>query len=119
MFLNCSNHSSVNWSTEQKNAAENWGEIVDFPFPMVDANMDEKQVAELAEKTAAEILKLNPEAVMCQGEFTLTYALVERIKMQGIPVLAACSERRTIEEKLPNGETQKVSVFAFARFRRY
>lgn len=119
MFINCSNHRFENWSIEQKNAAEKWGEIVDYPFPAVDAEADETQVLLLAEETMREIMKMKPDAVMCQGEFTLTYALVQLLKKQGIVVLAACSERRTVEEKLPGGEIEKVSRFIFTRFREY
>lgn len=119
MFLNCSNHCSVNWGMEQKKAAESWGEIADYAFPAVDADADEQKIDALAEKAAAEIISMHPEAVMCQGEFTLTYALVSRLKEAGILVLAACSERKVVEELLQDGEIRKTSGFVFVRFRRY
>lgn len=119
MFINCSNHNSISWALEQRQSAEKWGPIVDYTFPAVDAEADEEEIAALSWKTAEEIMGMNPDAVMCQGEFTLTYALVTELKKRGVPVLAACSERRTVEEVLPNGETEKVSRFVFTRFRRY
>lgn len=119
MFINCSNHKSPDWTPEQKRAAEVWGEIVDFPFPAVDANADEQEIVALADRISEEIVNMKPAAVMCQGEFTLTYALIKNLSKQRIPVVAACSERRTIETKLENGETEKVSRFEFVRFRRY
>lgn len=119
MFINCSNHNSMNWSRSQISAAQKWGEIVDFPFPAVDAYADEEQVLNLAEETLAKLLEMKPDAVMCQGEFTLVYALVSKLKEQGITVLAACSQRKTVEEKKPDGSIEKTSIFEFVRYRYY
>lgn len=119
MFINCSNHHSSNWGPEQIREAEKWGKIIDYTFPAVDADADEAGVAQLADETMKIILEMKPKAVMCQGEFTLTYALVSRLKEKGIPALAACSERKAVEKKLPNGEVEKTSIFEFKRFRRY
>lgn len=119
VFVNCSNHPSKRWDEKQFKIAEQWGEVMDYPFPCVDATMTEWEVRELAEKCAEEILELNPAAVMCQGEFILTYRIVELLKEKEIPVLAACSERRTQEKILQNGATEKVSRYEFVKFRRY
>lgn len=119
MFVNCSNHNSKNWSIEQLTAAQKWGEIVDYPFPSVDAYASEEQILNLAEEILSKLLEMKPDAVMCQGEFTLVYALVNKLKEQGIPVVAACSERKTVEEKLPDGSITKTSVFEFVKFRHY
>lgn len=119
MFINCSNHASANWSDQQVKAASEWGEIVDYPFPSVPADADEKKIAEMAEAAADEMAAMNPEAVMCQGEFTLTFALTERLKLKGIPVVAACSQRKTTEVRQPDGGTKKISEFCFTRFREY
>lgn len=119
MFLNCSNHISARWSQEQKLMAEKWGEIVDYEFPSVSVDANEDDVQDMAEQIAKEIINMQPDAVMCQGEFTLTYSLVNILKKQGIIVLAACSERKTVEKTLSNGDTEKISVFEFKRFREY
>ena len=119
VFVNHTNHAALNWSAEQRSAAETFGEIVDVPFPEIPPQADEFAVAELAAENLREILKLRPAAVLCQGEFNYTFALVTALKEKNIPVLAATSERVTTETSLPDGSSKKVSVFRFVHFRRY
>ncbi|MBO4401252.1 MAG: CRISPR-associated protein [Selenomonadaceae bacterium] len=119
MFVNHTNHAAANWSAEQRAAAEILGEISDLPFPEIPPAASELEVAELAEKNLREILNLEPAAVLCQGEFNYTFALVSALKEKNIPVLAATSERVSSEIPQPDGSTRKVSVFRFVRFRRY
>lgn len=88
--------------------------IIDLPFPQVPATWDETQVAALAEEQVRQISALHPASVLCQGEFTLVYQVVQGLKALGIPVLAACSERNTITEG-----NKKISIFQFVRFRSY
>lgn len=119
MFVNCSNHPFEMWGDKEKTAAQAFGEIVDYPFPQVSADADEQAVAVLAERTAREIAALEPDMVLCQGEFTLTYGLICRLKAMGIPTAAACSERMVREERQPDGSVKRVSCFRFVRFRCY
>ena len=119
MFINLSNHKAVGWSKEQLDAAGKWGEVVDYPFPNVPADADENDIADMSEKIVNELLEKNPKAVMCQGEFTLSYAIIKRLKELGIPVVAASSERVVEEQVLEDGTVERVSKFRFARFREY
>lgn len=119
MFVNCSNHASEFWGELQIHEAQKWGEIVDCPFPAVDPEYDEKMIQKLAEETVKCIIQKEPTAVMCQGEFTLTYAIVQQLKKMGILVVAACSERKSAEIWLPDGTVQKKTNFEFIRFRKY
>lgn len=118
-FINHTNHASANWSAEQTAAAEIFGEIIDVPFPVVPPEFDESAVAKLAAENLRDILKLQPAAVLCQGEFNYTFALVVALKEKNIPALAATTERVTSEISLPDGSTAKSAVFKFVRFRRY
>ncbi len=118
MFVNLSNHPSAMWSTAQLVEAQKYGEILDLPFPQVPARATVEQVADLAEDTVARVLELRPEMVMCQGEFTLTYAIVTRLKAAGVTVVAACSERM-VEERMVDGEYKKTISFAFEQFRAF
>ncbi len=118
-FVNFSNHPSSQWSTKQKAAAETYGPIVDEPFPPVPAFLDERGVALLADEIMLRILAKQPAAVLCQGEFTLAFTVTERLKAEGIPVLAAASDRVTSETTDENGENRKISRFRFVRFRAY
>ncbi|MBP3339323.1 MAG: hypothetical protein J6L69_07960 [Lachnospiraceae bacterium] len=119
MFLNISNHNSVNWSKEQLVAANEFGEIVDYQFPSVKATASKNEIEEISNKIVCEVLELKPEVVMCQGEFTLTYALVDKLKNKNIKVVAACSKRCVEEQIMPDGTVKKSSRFKFIQFREY
>lgn len=118
VFINHTNHPAASWSPEQKQAALAYGPIMDFAFPELSANYTKKQIAELTQKSFAQILAMHPSAVLCQGEFTYTYGLVKLLKEKGIPALAACSERIAHEEQ-QGGISRKVSYFQFVQFREY
>ena len=118
-FVNFSNHPSEKWSKSQRSAAEEYGTIIDIPFPTVRADASEEEIAELAAQMTEEILSCRPAAVMCQGEFTLTFAVVERLKARGVRTFAACSERKVIEKERDDGAFEKTVYFEFVRFREY
>ena len=119
MFLNFSNHASANWSDQQKNAAiALGGEIVDVPFPQVSATADEAEIRALAERCADQLCAQHPDAVMCQGEFGLTYSVVTLLKARGVRTVYSCAERNTAERKTENG-TLKTVEFCFVRCRDY
>lgn len=113
-FINFTNHPSDKWEPEQRQDALKYGEIIDMPFPEVDAEADEAVVNEIASFYVRKILELQPDAVLCQGEFCLTFQVVTMLKAQGITVLAACSKR---EVKVYGNK--KETVFKFVRFRKY
>lgn len=119
MFVNCSNHSVDKWDHDQIEAAQQWGEIVDFPFPYVSAEFNEEQIEQLVGDAVKKILELKPDIVMCQGEFTVTYGIVNQLKKHGIPSVAACSERKVIEEHQTDGSVLKTSQFRFVQFRKF
>ena len=119
IFLNVSNHSSKQWGSRQRAEAKKYGKIVDFRFPSVPADASEKEVDRIAGRTFETICLYDCSAVMLQGEFTLTYRLVNLLKNVGIRVVAACSERRAVEEVDENGNGIKYSQFTFVQFREY
>ena len=119
MFINLTNHPSDQWSNEQRDAADKYGSILDIPFPNVSPESTEEDIARLAETYTEKILRMNPDAVLCQGEICLAFAIAERLRAHHIPVLAACSERITEETAQADGSTYKVSRFVFRRFRQY
>ena len=118
-FINHTNHPSERWSGEQRKAAQVYGEILDIPFPAVDAEATSAEVATQVEENLEKILVLEPAAVLCQGEFNYTFALVEQLKNLGITVVAATSERVVADEILPDGSTRQVATFRFVQFREY
>lgn len=119
LFINHTNHASSNWSPEQRTAAEIYGEIVDFPFPNIDAHFDENKISELVEENAKKIIEMNPAAVLCHGEYSYTYAMINYLKKNNVLVIAATSERVVEEIVTEDGATQRTSVFRFVRFRQY
>lgn len=118
-FINYTNHPSANWSEAQRQAAQIYGEIMDMDFPEIEPQWDEEQVASLACHQAEEIIALKPAAVLVQGEFTFSYALISLLQQAGIRVLAACSQRCTESVINEKQETIRRSVFKFVRFRQY
>jgi hypothetical protein len=119
MLVNFTNHPSEKWSAEQLRAAEEYGEISDLPFPAVDPAASEEEVEAAAEQYADTIASLAPTAVLCQGEFTLCYSVVRKLGARGIRAFAACSKRDVIERETEEGNTEKLAVFRFVRFRDY
>ena len=118
MFINLSNHPSSRWSREQTEAAKQYGDIIDLPFPQVDPNGDEAYIAHLAENYCRKVTSLangNPVAVHLMGEMTLTFALARLLKEAGIPCMAATTERVVME----NEPEVKTAIFRFIRFRKY
>jgi hypothetical protein len=75
IFINFSNHPSDNWSEQQKIVVydQYQAQIIDFPFPQVSAFADEEEISVLAKECVETICRYKPKAVMCQGEFGLTY----------------------------------------------
>lgn len=118
-FVNHTNHPSARWSREQTVAAQTYGEIVDVPFPSVSPQSTSEEIRELVQSNAEKILAIKPAAVLCQGEFNYTFAMVERLKNFGVTVVAATTERVSHEEILPDGTTRQVSTFNFVQFREY
>lgn len=114
IFINFSNHPSEQWGQKQRIASEKYGTIEDIPFPMVSAQASRGEVKALAHDYYEKIMVKHPMAVMCQGEFTLCFRVVKLLKQAGIPVLAACSERRVTEK-----DGKKIVEFEFQQYREY
>lgn len=119
IFINHTNHPSTRWSSEQISAARAYGEILDVPFPAVSPSANPEDVSELVQNNLKKFLELEPVAVLCQGEYSYTFAMVESLKNFGVKVLAATTERITTEEILADGSTRHVSTFRFVQFREY
>lgn len=122
MMLNVSNHPFEKWSPEQKEAAvKNYGPVTDVPFPNVPPGATTGVVEDLARKLYNEhIAPLHdglgdPKAVLVQGEMTLTYALVDMLRVEDIPAVAATTERVVAD----NPDGTKTSTFKFVQFRPY
>ena len=114
IFINFTNHPSATWSPEQLNTAKQYGDVIDIPFPNVSPSLTAQEITELGNEQCNLILKHAPAAVLCQGEFSLAYDIIKRLKELNITVLAACSERNTVT--IGN---ERRSIFCFVQFREY
>lgn len=118
MMLNLTNHPSVNWSVEQRNAACCFGEVVDYAFPNVSPYVSEEEVSVLAKSIYDDVTSkygLKDVIVHIMGEFTLTYRLISLFESNGVMCLASTSERIVSESV----DGKKIVEFKFVRFRRY
>ena len=114
IFINLTNHPSEKWEEGQRVEAQTYGKIVDIPFPNVDAYATETQVEDSGRQIVEKVLEYSPAAVLCQGEFTLAFQVINMLLDQDITVVAACSER--IVKEVGN---KKESYFNFKKFRKY
>lgn len=119
MLINLSNHPSTQWTSKQIEAARQLsGDIVDYDFPSVSPLWDESMIKECGKSVFKDIMEkygTHDMVIHLMGEFTLTYFLIELFSEAGIPCVASCSERITID----NGDGTKFSRFDFVQFRRY
>ncbi len=117
-FINYSNHPSIAWSEEQREAALKFGQIADIPFRSVDPDADSSLIAKAVDEEMAKILaeaKGKNPVVHVMGEMTFTYALVNRLKNAGIRCVASTTKRVVVD----NGDGSRTSMFNFVRFRDY
>lgn len=121
MLINLSNHPSINWSQEQKlKALELYKEIVDIPFPEVDPNGEEEYIENLAGEYLNKILEIKNRTsetvvVHLMGELTFSFALLVKLKANGVRCVASTTQRVVMDEG--NGRVTK--LFRFVRFREY
>jgi len=107
------------WSCEQTKAAINFGTIVDLAFPNITPSANEQEIQQIGDDFVSEIVSLSPAAVLCQGEFTLSYYVTHALKKIGITTLCACSERIVVDRCEEEGLLVKTSCFQFVKFREY
>ncbi|MFA6847716.1 MAG: hypothetical protein WCQ94_05235 [Lachnospiraceae bacterium] len=119
MFLNFSNHPHSVWQTKQCEAAGNYGEVIDFPFPQIDPAASSEDVEKLARVYVDKVIKMNPDVVFAAGEFTFTYLVVRGLLQAGVRVVSSCSERRTVEIAGDDGTLTKSVKYDFVQFRDY
>lgn len=118
LLINYSNHPYRTWSDSQKKSAEQYGRVVDVPFPQVPPDADEDGIRELAGNAVADIARAaegHPVTVHIMGEMTLVFAVVSRLKEAGVRCIASTTVRNAVVRE--NGV--KETVFVFERFREY
>lgn len=119
MLINCTNHPYSIWNVPQREAAKEFGTVVDMPFPEILPEYTSAELRRLTDEYYQRITQQDPSAVMVAGEFTFAFMLVDRLLRNGVRVICTCSKRQTVEIKNPNGSNEKRSIFVFERFRDY
>ncbi len=118
MLINFSNHPSALWGVKQLEAAREFGEIKDFPFPAISPESNCDEIRELADHYVDEITSFAEHhhiTVHVMGEMTFTFMVVSQLKEMGIECIASTSIRNA--EEFTDG--RKISNFQFVRFRKY
>lgn len=119
MLLNLSNHPILSWDRHQiQTAKEQFGNVVDMPFPHIDPYATKGEIKQLAHQYADEILEKYPTdnlTIHLMGELCFTFALLKLLQEKGIKVVASTTER-IVEEKT---HQQKIVSFRFINFREY
>lgn len=115
IFVNCSNTHTNKWPSDRLEAAEkliDGGEIINIGCPILPPSATKEEIHEKADAVALKIMSYEPQIVMCQGELTVCFRIVEKLKEKGIKVVALCNERVVSE----NGT---ITGFKFVQFREY
>lgn len=124
MLINLTNHPYNTWSDSQKQSAEQYGDVIDWTFPVIDPGMSGVNVKQLASDILNQMLNdaviyehyLNKTiTIHIQGEQVFVFHLVRMLLDKGIPCLASTSVRKKTD--LGNGKTEQ--QFQFVQFRAY
>lgn len=119
MLINLSNHPSDKWSEAQTAAAnEQFGEIVDLPFPQIEPDVTKADIAHIAQDYLTRVQQIglpNNTAIHIMGEMTLIYQLVGMLKDAGYRCYASTTVREVYEQE----PGKKTVIFQFVKFREY
>jgi hypothetical protein len=117
MLINLSNHPSINWSEKQKKSAiDQYGEIIDLPFPNIDPHATTQEVEHIAIsylKKCEELLEWDyfGNAIHLAGEPTFVVAFARICVLINL----ICSTTERIVKDLEDGK--KEVSFNFVQFR--
>jgi hypothetical protein len=121
MLINLSNHPSNLWSEKQTHLAiDQFGEVKDIAFPVIDPHWDEQKIYDLATQFFNEIMiekteSHNAFAVHIMGEFNFVFAITSLLLKNKIQCVASTTQRKVTYDKHGN----KISDFDFIQFRKY
>ena len=114
MFINISNRPHYEWNTYQYETARAFGEIRDIPFPEVPATVTKDEVKRMAEEVFIEsgglrMLNKEVDVILCQGESSLMWHIVNIFKNTGFTCVVPCFK----EEKNQEDGTTKLNFVQF------
>lgn len=106
-------------SAKQRIASKIYGEIADLPFPFISPYLESKEIDEIVEEHFKKVISYDQPVVLLQGEFIFSYRLTQRLKENGYKVIAARSDRRTVEFIDKYDYTDRRSEFEFVDYLEY
>lgn len=118
LFINISNHPHNLWNERQLRSAEEYGDIVELPFPDIHPLWNEEDIEQLSDEYNERVKAIGSPTqltVHLMGEMTFCYSLLRKLQQRGIRCIASCARRNVTET--PEGVKQV--VFEFERFREY
>lgn len=118
LLINISNHPHNLWNEKQLRSAEEYGDIVELPFPDIHPLWNEEDIEQLSDEYNERVKAMGSPAqltVHLMGEMTFCYSLLRKLQQRGIRCIASCAQRNVTET--PEGVKQV--VFEFERFREY
>jgi CRISPR-associated Csx2 family protein len=118
VFINLSNHPKDQWSAEQLDAAKQFGECVDMPFPQIDPNDDVNQIDASAKEYIQKIMEhaaSKTVTVHIMGEMCFTYRMIKQLRALDIRCVCSTSYRLVRDE----GNGKRYVEFHFKQFRDY
>lgn len=120
MLINLTNHPFEKWSDAQKQAAMQFGECIDLPFPFVDPMADKTDIDQLTDQYLQKILEMAQDedteiVVHLMGEISFVYTLLEKLRVCNILSVLSTTERVSVDL----GDGERVIKFNFVRFRSY
>jgi hypothetical protein len=118
IFINFSSYPSNRWEEKKLEAAKQFGEIIDIPFPSIPDGKTIREIEDMAKAKEKEILEMaagNDTTILVTGEPVYTFSLLRLLKADGIRCVV--SSAKEVVKDLGNGE--KIGQIKFLRFLKF
>jgi hypothetical protein len=118
ILINLTNHPYEDWSTEQKQAAVSFGNVIDLPFPMISPEASSDEIKSLTNEYVHKIEEISENkiaTVHVMGEMNFVFSIVTILKANGYRCIASTTDR----DVQTNEDGIKTAIFKFHQFRDY
>lgn len=118
ILINLTNHPYKDWSTEQKQAAVSFGNVIDLPFPMISPEASSDDIKSLTGEYFNKIEEISEDKVVTvhvMGEMIFVFSIVTKLKAKGYRCIASTTDR----DVQINEDGIKTAIFKFHQFRDY
>lgn len=114
-LINLSNHPVVQWSqTQLATAQQQFGEVVDMPFPNIEPDLSSEQLDVLVDEYVKKVIETGSINVHIAGELNFVFRMVTKLKALEICCVTSTSKRIVTQQG-----NNKISEFNFVQFRKY